>query len=43
VQTKATSELDEARKTKQDAAKAREDAERLSDLADAKKQERKQD
>jgi hypothetical protein len=43
VQTKAQSELDEARATKQEAAKARADAERLSDLADAKKQERKQD
>jgi hypothetical protein len=38
----AKAELDEARETKQSAAEARADAERLSDLAEAKKQERKQ-
>jgi hypothetical protein len=36
-------EIKDARETKQSAAEARADAERLSDLADAKKQERKQD
>jgi hypothetical protein len=42
-QRKAKNELDDARETKQAAAAARSDAERLSDLTEAKKQERKQD
>jgi hypothetical protein len=36
-------ELDEARRTKRSAAEARDDAERLSDLTEAKRQDRKQD
>lgn len=43
VQRAARSELDDARETKQSAAGARADAERLSKLAETKKQERKQD
>ena len=43
AQRKAKAELDDARKTKQSATEARSDAERLSDLTEAKKQERKQD
>lgn len=43
TQRKAKAELDDARQTKQSAAEARADAERLSDLTEAKKQERKQD
>lgn len=43
AQRAAKAELDDASKTKQSAAEARADAERLSDLAQAKKQERKQD
>lgn len=43
AQRKAQAELDDARKTKQSAAQARADAERLSELTEAKKQERKQD
>jgi hypothetical protein len=43
AQRKAKAELDDARKTKQSATEARADAERLSDLSEAKKQERKQD
>lgn len=43
AQAKAKAELDEARQNKQDAAAARADAERLSDLTEARKQERKQD
>jgi hypothetical protein len=39
----AKAELDDARETKQSAAEARADAERLRDLAEVKKQERKQD
>jgi hypothetical protein len=39
----AKSELDQARQTKQSAAESRADAERLSELTNAKKQERKQD
>jgi hypothetical protein len=42
AQRKAKSELQEARENKQSAAASRSDAERLEDLADAKKQERKQ-
>ncbi len=42
AQRKAKAELDDARETKQSAAEARADAERLSDLTEAKKQERKQ-
>ena len=41
AQRKAKAELDDARETKQAAADARKDAERLSDLTEAKKQERK--
>jgi hypothetical protein len=43
AQRKAKAELDDARKTKQSATEARSDAERLKDLTEAKKQERKQD
>ncbi|MDX6327120.1 MAG: hypothetical protein QOK15_3474 [Nocardioidaceae bacterium] len=43
AQRKAKAELDDARGTKQSAAKARADAERLSELTEAKKQDRKQD
>lgn len=43
AQRSSKDELKDARETKQSAAEARADAERLSDLADAKKQERKQD
>ena len=43
AQRKAKAELDDARETKQSAAEARADAERLSQLTEAKKQERKQD
>ena len=39
----AKTELDDARETKEAAAEARADADRLSDLADVKKQERQQD
>ncbi len=39
----AKTKLEDARDTKQSAAEARADADRLSDLADAKKQERQQD
>lgn len=42
AQRSAKAELDDARATKQSAAEARADAKRLSDLAAAKKQERKQ-
>jgi hypothetical protein len=42
AQRKARTELDEADKTKQSAAESRADAERLSNLTDAKKQERKE-
>jgi len=43
AQRQAKDELSEARKSKQSAAEARADADRLKDLAEAKKQERKQD
>lgn len=43
AQRAAKTELDDARETKQAAQKARADAERLSDLTEAKKQARKQD
>lgn len=43
AQRSSKDELKDAGETKQSAAEARADAERLSDLADAKKQERKQD
>lgn len=43
AQRSSKEELKDARETKQSAAEARVDAERLSDLADTKKQERKQD
>jgi hypothetical protein len=43
AQRSSKDDLKAARETKQSAAEARADAERLSDLADAKKQERKQD
>jgi len=43
AQQQAKSELDDARKDKGSAAEARADAERLSELTEAKKQERKQD
>ncbi|GEP32975.1 hypothetical protein NSZ01_07430 [Nocardioides szechwanensis] len=43
AEREAKDELAEARETKQSAAEARADAERLSDLTEAKKQERKQD
>lgn len=43
AQRKAKAELDDASKTAQSAAEARADAERLNDLTEAKKQERKQD
>ena len=43
VQRKAEAERAEARKTAQEAAESRDDAERLGDLVEAKKQERKQD
>jgi hypothetical protein len=43
AQRKAKAELDDVRETKQSAAEARADAERLSDLAETKKQKRKQD
>jgi hypothetical protein len=43
AQRSSKDELKDARETKQSAAEARADANRLSDLADAKKQERKQD
>ena len=43
AERKAQAERDEARKTKQAAAETRDDAERLSALAEAKKQERKED
>lgn len=43
AQIKAKNELDDARKTKQAADEARTDANRLSDLAEAKQQERKRD
>ncbi len=42
AQRDARSELDEARETRQSAAEARADAERLDDLTEAKKRERKQ-
>ena len=42
AQRKAKAELEDARATKQSASEARSDAERLSDLTEAKKQERKQ-
>ena len=41
AQRQAKSELDQARETKRAAAKTRADADRLSDLTEAKKQERK--
>lgn len=41
--SRARSELDDARESRQSAADARDSAARLSDLTDAKKQERKQD
>ncbi|KAA1426003.1 hypothetical protein [Nocardioides antri] len=43
AQREARSELDEARESRKSAADARADAERLSDLTKAKKQERKRD
>lgn len=43
AERKAQAERDEAAKTKQAAAETRDDAERLSDLAEAKKQERTED
>ena len=43
AQRKAKAELDDARETKKSADESRADAERLSELADAKKQDRKQD
>lgn len=43
AQREAKDELAEARETKQSAAEARADAERLSELTEAKKQDRKQD
>ena len=43
AQRKAKSELDDARETRAAAAETRSDADRLSDLTEAKKQERKQD
>lgn len=43
AQRSSKDELKDARETEQSAAEARADADRLSDLADAKKQERKQD
>ena len=43
AQSKAKSELDQARSTKKSAAEARADADRLSELAETKKQQRKQD
>ena len=43
AQRKAKAKADEARKTEKAAAEARADAEQLSDLTEAKKQERKQD
>lgn len=42
AQRSAKAELDDARETKQSAAEARADAQRLSDLTEAKKRERKQ-
>jgi hypothetical protein len=42
AQREAKAELDDARETRQSAAEARVDAERLSDLTEAKKHERKQ-
>jgi hypothetical protein len=42
-QRKAQAERDEARKTEQEAAEARDDAELLDDLVEEKKQERQQD
>ena len=42
AQRAAKSELDDARETKQAAAKTRADADRLDDLTEAKKQQRKQ-
>ena len=43
TQRKARSELDEARESRQTAAEARADAERLSDLTEARKKDRKKD
>ena len=43
AQREARSELDEARESRQSAAEARADAERLSDLTEAKKEKRKRD
>jgi hypothetical protein len=43
AQRKAKGELGDARATKKAAAESRADAERLSDLAEAKRSERKQD
>lgn len=43
AQRQAKTKVDEARKTEQDAAQTRADAERLSSLAETKKQERKDD
>lgn len=43
AEREARSELDDARETQQSAAASRDDAERLSDLTDAKRQQRKQD
>lgn len=43
AQHEAKSELDDARATKQAAAESRADAERLSDLTEAKRSQRKQD
>jgi hypothetical protein len=43
AQREAKAELDDAREIKQSAAESRADAERLSDLTEAKKQERKED
>ena len=40
---KAKAELDDARETQESATEARADAERLSDLTEVKKQQRKQD
>jgi hypothetical protein len=43
AQRKARSELDEAREKEQEAAEARADAERLEELTEAKKKQRKSD